>query len=143
MKGEVPALHEDLREAIAHRDDPTPQAELTSDSIRTARPVPFAFDGSIILYDFFSLLDDVAEILIRGPDLCISIEGHTDDVGDAAYNQRLSEDRARAVRAYLIDRGIDAARLVAAGFGKALPIDDNTTDIGRTRNRRAEFRIVK
>ncbi|MCX5850234.1 MAG: OmpA family protein [Deltaproteobacteria bacterium] len=67
------------------------------------------------------------------------IEGHTDNVGNAEYNDGLSKDRANSVRQYLIDKfGIDASRLTAVGYGLNRPIADNNTDEGRQKNRRVE-----
>jgi outer membrane protein OmpA-like peptidoglycan-associated protein len=73
----------------------------------------------------------------------IEIDGHTDSVGTPAYNQHLSQDRANAVRAYLIQNGIVAKRLVAKGFGATQPIASNATEEGRQANRRTEFRFLK
>ncbi len=72
----------------------------------------------------------------------IQINGHTDDVGDDAANQQLSQDRAKAVYDWLIEQGIAASRLSFKGFGESQPIDSNETDEGRQRNRRTEFVIL-
>jgi outer membrane protein OmpA-like peptidoglycan-associated protein len=72
----------------------------------------------------------------------LSIEGHTDDRGDADENQMLSEDRAYIVMDFLIEAGVDPARLQAVGYGEEFPVADNATPEGRTANRRVEFRIV-
>lgn len=67
------------------------------------------------------------------------IAGHTDSVGDAAFNQWLSEERANAVLTYLKSKGVDAARLVAVGYGQTKPVADNATAEGRAKNRRITF----
>ena len=72
----------------------------------------------------------------------IEVAGHTDAHGSVEYNQRLSENRARAVVEYLVSHGIDPHRLTFKGYGKSRPIDTNTTDEGRSRNRRVEFLIL-
>ena len=72
----------------------------------------------------------------------IEICGHTDGHGSIDYNQRLSENRARAVVDYLVSHGIDVRRLSFKGYGKSRPIDTNTTEEGRAKNRRVEF-VVK
>lgn len=72
----------------------------------------------------------------------VRIEGHTDNVGDAAANQRLSEARAAAVRAALASRGVNLERLDAAGFGDTRPLADNGSDAGRAANRRIEFKAL-
>jgi len=71
----------------------------------------------------------------------IMIEGHTDNSGSADFNQRLSEQRAKAVMQYLIERGIEASRLQAVGYGLTKPVADNKTEEGRARNRRVELVI--
>lgn len=87
------------------------------------------------------LLTQVADIITRCPDLRILIGGHTDDIGSAAANLRLSERRAAAVAGFLQSRGIDPARISPVGFGESRPIADNATDSGRGRNRRIEFSV--
>jgi outer membrane protein OmpA-like peptidoglycan-associated protein len=71
----------------------------------------------------------------------LRIEGHTDNVGAAAYNKGLSQRRAASVMSWLVAHGIDAARLSSAGFGLELPIADNDSEEGRRVNRRVEFHI--
>lgn len=79
-------------------------------------------------------------MLQQHADLRITIEGHTDNTGDDAHNQQLSEMRAAAVRAFLIEHyGIDAGRLEAAGFGESRPVASNDTPEGRQGNRRVEL----
>jgi outer membrane protein OmpA-like peptidoglycan-associated protein len=72
----------------------------------------------------------------------IEVVGHTDDVGDDAYNMDLSEQRAAAVTAYLIDAGVDGSKIVAVGAGESLPIATNTTEQGRAENRRVEIQVL-
>ncbi|MEO1630254.1 MAG: OmpA family protein, partial [Bacteroidota bacterium] len=71
--------------------------------------------------------------------LSLLIEGHTDSDGGDASNQTLSEDRAAAVKAYLVDNGIDADRLDTAGYGESEPVADNETPEGKAQNRRVVF----
>jgi len=73
------------------------------------------------------------------PNLRALVEGHTDSIGSDAYNQRLSERRANAVRDYMVSRGIDAQRITTKGWGKSKPIASNKTKEGRARNRRVEI----
>jgi outer membrane protein OmpA-like peptidoglycan-associated protein len=87
-------------------------------------------------------LDKVVQLLTDNPSIKIQIAGHTDNIGNAADNLKLSENRAKAVIAYLSSRGIDAKRLSFKGFGAAQPIADNKTEEGRALNRRTELKVV-
>lgn len=88
-------------------------------------------------------LAELAELLAARPEYKLEIAGHTDNVGNAAKNLKLSQDRANAVKAYLSEKGVLAARIKASGFGSKKPVADNKTPEGRQRNRRVEFKIVK
>ena len=81
----------------------------------------------------------VAGIILSHPGLKIEVEGHTDSVGGDDYNMRLSENRASAVRTYLVGQGINPANVTSAGFGKGDPVADNSTAAGRQMNRRVEL----
>ncbi|MGD2074864.1 MAG: OmpA family protein [Gammaproteobacteria bacterium] len=72
----------------------------------------------------------------------IEVVGHTDDVGDEAYNQDLSEQRARAVRDYLVSAGVDPSKIVTVGMGESMPVASNTTDEGRAENRRVDVLVL-
>lgn len=92
----------------------------------------------------FRILEALAKKLRDRPAIeRVQIEGHTDTSGPAEVNQRLSAFRARAVRDYLIQKGVDASRLVARGFGEDWPIATNADDAGRERNRRVDFVILE
>lgn len=84
----------------------------------------------------------VVQLLQDNPTVKIQIEGHTDNVGAAAENQKLSEQRARTTVNYLLEKGIMPQRLVAKGFGATKPIADNKTEEGRAQNRRTELKII-
>jgi OmpA family len=86
-----------------------------------------------------SLLDDIATALKNFPDLHVRIVGHTDSTGDPEHNVHLSLDRALAIEAALVERGVDPQRLVTAGLGESRPITSNATPEGRARNRRVEL----
>lgn len=87
-------------------------------------------------------LKKLVSLLDKNPGLIIEISGHTDNVGTPAYNQELSENRARAVNNYLVSQGIDQVRLLYKGYGEVEPIDTNNTDEGRANNRRTEFKVI-
>lgn len=100
------------------------------------RQVEFAFDSAELTAAGRATLDEVADELSRLQFMVGSVTGYTDSVGDAGYNQRLSERRAQSVADYLEGKGISAARLEAIGMGEANPVADNDTAEGRALNRR-------
>ena len=93
--------------------------------------------------DSSALLDSVADIIARCPDLKIEVSGHTDADGTPAANQYLSQQRAKAVVRYLVKKGLAADRFTATGFGEDKPIFDNDTPEHKSRNRRIEFALVQ
>jgi len=106
--------------------------------------VYFALDAAVIQQRSFPLLDNVARVLTAQPKITkVRVEGHTDDLGNDDYNKKLSQRRADAVRAYLINKGIDAGRLEAVGFGEEQPKVKETTAAARATNRRVEFVILE
>lgn len=91
-----------------------------------------------------AILDEVAKVLKDHPEIkLVKVEGHTDNVGNAAANKKLSKDRADAVVTWLSMHGIDKGRLTSEGIGQDRPIGSNNTDDGRAQNRRVEFHIIK
>ena len=88
-------------------------------------------------------LDQVADWIKSEPEINVEIGGHTDSVGSDSYNQKLSEQRAKAVCDYLISQGVDKARLSYKGYGESEPIATNETEAGRQRNRRVELKILQ
>ncbi|PID57263.1 hypothetical protein CSB45_08535 [candidate division KSB3 bacterium] len=101
----------------------------------------FDFDSYALRYEARRDLDKVADILARYPETNITVAGHTDSIGDASYNQRLSENRARSVANYLLSCGVQAYRIGSVGYGETMPIASNSTEGGRQRNRRVELDI--
>jgi outer membrane protein OmpA-like peptidoglycan-associated protein len=87
-------------------------------------------------------LDGAVEVLAKFPSVSVEISGHTDDQGGRERNMVLSQDRANAVRDYLVNKGIDAARIQTRGAGPDEPVDTNKTKAGRGKNRRIEFKII-
>jgi len=96
-----------------------------------------------LLPESFSELDRLIHILQSNPKMSIAIQGHTDAVGTDANNLTLSEQRAASVKKYLIEKGIDSARLSSKGFGETHFIADNNTEISKQKNRRVEFQILE
>ena len=86
----------------------------------------------------------MADELRAHPEIArVQIEGHTDSTATKQYNQRLSEQRAAAVKTYLVSKGIGPDRLTTRGFGEDRPVADNGTEEGRFKNRRVDFKILK
>lgn len=101
--------------------------------------INFDFDSATLRPESTAVLEQVAGLLRDDPALRITIEGHTDDVGGAAYNDALSGKRANAVKDWLVAAGIDGARLEAVGKGAGSPVATNGNDVGRAQNRRVEL----
>lgn len=126
---------------------PPPPAPAPTVSKRIVlRGINFDFDKSNIKKEFAPVLDEAAQILKDNPNIKVTIEGHTDSIGTDAYNQKLSERRARAVKQYLVSRGVEAGRLDTVGKGEKEPIAENTKNgkdnpEGRAMNRRAELKV--
>jgi OOP family OmpA-OmpF porin len=111
------------------------------------RGINFDFNKSNIKREFEPVLDEAARILQENPAVRVSVEGHTDSIGSEAYNQRLSERRANAVKRYLVAHGVAADRLEAVGKGESQPVAPNRTPDGkdnpegRAMNRRVELKV--
>ncbi|MEZ4401114.1 MAG: OmpA family protein [Kofleriaceae bacterium] len=118
------------------------KVSLRDGKVVIVEPVFFATGKAKIERRSFALLDNVAQVLRDHVEMTIQVEGHTDDQADDAYNKDLSQRRADAVRAYLVDHGIAADRLTAVGFGEERPVADNATRKGRALNRRVAFVVV-
>jgi OmpA-OmpF porin, OOP family len=102
----------------------------------------FATGSSKLLSSANSKLDEVVKSAADFPEIQLSVSGYTDNVGNATSNQRLSQDRADAVKAYLTSKGVAANRISTKGFGADSPIADNSTADGRSKNRRVEVRYT-
>ena len=101
--------------------------------------VHFDTGKATILPDSENILGEIAKLLQQNPDLKLRVEGHTDNQGNAAANQALSEKRAQAVVAWLTAHSVPAARLTAKGLGQTQPLADNSSEDGRAKNRRVEL----
>ncbi len=107
------------------------------------RDLNFEFNSSALTEDSYIGIQVLADFLSRNPELRVELAGHTDDVGSEAYNQKLSSDRAEIVRQALIDKGIEANRLTAKGYGSTKPLVPNDSDGNRAMNRRTELVIIE
>ena len=116
---------------------------VTETKIELKQTIYFATRRARIKKRSYPLLNEVAQVLQENPKIRVRIEGHTDSRGRDRFNLRLSRNRAKAVRKYLIKRGVPQDRMTSQGFGETVPIADNRTNAGRAQNRRVEFVIVE
>jgi outer membrane protein OmpA-like peptidoglycan-associated protein len=124
---------------------PQPRVELRDNKIEFKEKIQFEANKAVIKPESFSLLHDIGEVIKQNPQLKkLSIEGHASAEGDAKKNKKLSDERAKSVMQYLVDKeGIDAKRLAAKGWGVEKPIAPNDTAEGKEKNRRVEFLVVE
>jgi outer membrane protein OmpA-like peptidoglycan-associated protein len=115
--------------------------KLPNDVVRVTMTNQTAFetDSSTIKPGFQSTMDKLADVVVRYGKTTLVVVGHTDNVGTAGYNQRLSERRANSVAQYLESRRVNAMRLAIAGKGESEPVASNSTESGRQANRRVEI----
>ncbi len=129
------------------------RAELEGTGVRVARigdnvtlvmpgNVTFATNSSDLSPAFFDVLNSVGKVLAKYDQTVVEVAGHTDSTGSDAYNQTLSEQRARSVAGYLGGQGVSSQRIITIGMGERRPVADNTTDSGRQANRRVEITMV-
>ena len=123
--------------------EPQPQpSPVAIEKITYSAETLFDFDKSVLKPEGRRVLDELVE-KVQGINLEVMVAiGHTDSIGSEAYNQRLSERRANAVRAYLTSKGIENARIATEGKGELQPVASNKTKAGRAQNRRVEIEVV-
>ena len=126
---------------VAVAPKPTIVASPPKDTLQKYIPKNIFFEQSTsqMYNDSQAELDRLAMMLRNYPSAKLTIEGHTDNVGDAALNQKLSDERAQAVKDYLIQKGISATRLTAKGYGSTRPLFREIKDKANSKNRRVEF----
>jgi len=114
------------------------------DNLRLIMPanITFAIGQSYISNDFHATLNDIAVVLNKFDKTLLSIEGHTDSKGAKDFNQTLSEQRARGVKNYLMNKNIIASRLKTTGYGEDMALVNNNTESNRAKNRRVEIQII-
>jgi OmpA-OmpF porin, OOP family len=125
----------------ANRGCPEISADVKKKLENVVKNVQFETGKSVLLQRSNAVLDEVVKIMKDYPEYSLEISGHTDNVGDAAANQRLSESRAKACFDYLVSKGVAAARMSNAGYGETRPVADNATKSGRDANRRVDFEL--
>lgn len=117
-------------------------AEEPLELVRVELDVKFDFDKASVKEESYGDIKNLADFMNQYPQTTTVVEGHTDSKGTDAYNQTLSENRAKAVRDVLVNQyGVDATRVNAAGYGESRPVADNATDAGRAVNRRVEAEV--
>lgn len=121
-----------------------PRVELRDDRIEIREKVQFDFDRATIKQVSHSLLDEVAALIKKNPQLKkVEVAGHASAEGEEQHNLWLSDARANAVMAYLVEHGVAKEMLAAKGYGITQPLAENTTEEGREKNRRVEFRVTE
>jgi outer membrane protein OmpA-like peptidoglycan-associated protein len=141
---DVKARQEDTVDLLLRPKPKDALIKLTANEIQIKQQVQFALDSAVILPESFGLLTEIADTVIRNSQLKrIEVQGHTDNSGTPEHNKVLSEQRAEAVRAWLVQHGAPAERLVARGYGQEKPLVPNVTAANRARNRRVQFIILE
>jgi OOP family OmpA-OmpF porin len=126
-----------------------PRKDMPKEEVFILRGIQFDFDKYDIKPEYRVILDEAVDALKKRPEIKVVIEGHTDSIGSAAYNQKLSERRAGAVFDYFVQKGIKSSRLDSVGYGKERPKAANTkpdgsdNPEGRAINRRVELKVVR
>lgn len=120
-----------------------PNVSVTAREVKLGTQIHFVTNSASISPDSQALLQEIASVLSQHSEIRrLEIQGHTDDTGGAAYNKRLSQDRAEAVRSALVGLGVEASRLSAVGYGADKPLVPNSGDANRARNRRVQLIIL-
>jgi OmpA-OmpF porin, OOP family len=113
---------------------------VTEKEIRITQQIQFEFNKAVIKPGIsYKILDEVVGVLNENPKITLEVQGHTDNVGNDAYNLKLSQARADAVRQYLVSHGIAPDRLISRGYGFHQPLVPNTSEANRALNRRVQF----
>ncbi len=132
----------DIAGIAANNGCPEVPANVTKTLGVAAQNISFGSNISNLTTKSNAYLNQIVTIMNDNPGLKIRIEGHTDNAGNDDTNMKLSEDRAAAVKTYLVSKGISEDRISSEGFGETRPIADNTSAAGRTKNRRIEIKMV-
>ena len=133
----VPEQHASSNTVDIHAIEPAVGTRVRLDNVQ------FEFDKAVLLPGYEKELKKLVDLMTDFPFLRVEIEGHTDDQGSDAYNDKLSEARAKAVADHLINKKIDAGRITWKGYGKRQPLVPNTNEENRAINRRVEFRVIE
>lgn len=129
--------HPELMEGQALKQ--TYSAAITSEVSSRSYEIQFETGSAVIKPASYQVLDEILGSSVVAEGLKVGVYGHTDNTGNAAVNQKLSEDRAASVKNYLVNKGLAVARIESKGFGPAKPVADNATVAGRAKNRRVQI----
>ncbi len=140
-------VHGQGEETVAYVEEtpapaPAPAPEPAAEAVRVELDVKFDFDKATVKSESLGDIQNLADFMKQYPQTTTVVEGHTDSVGTDAYNQKLSERRASAVRDVLVNKlGVSGARVESVGYGESRPVADNATEAGRAINRRVEAAV--
>ncbi|HEU4411906.1 MAG TPA: OmpA family protein [Polyangiaceae bacterium] len=124
--------------------DKPPRVQVTRTEVKINEKILFAFDKATIDAKSNDLLDNIAEVILKNPQIeFLEVAGHADHIGTDVYNVSLTRQRAQAVHAALVKRGLDGRRMRAVGYGRHCPRASGDSDEAREKNRRVEFKIVR
>jgi outer membrane protein OmpA-like peptidoglycan-associated protein len=132
----------DIAGTVQNHGCPEIKKEITEKINFVSHNILFATKSDILSPKSFAALDELVKILKTHPELHLTVEGHTDNVGTAEHNLTLSQNRADAIKIYLLKKGIPDARLTTVGMGMEKPKADNSTSEGRSINRRVELKLT-
>lgn len=122
--------------------EPTPEPEApVAQVVRVELDVKFDFDKSVVKPNSYGDVKNLADFMAQYPATNVEVAGHTDSIGPDAYNQKLSQRRADAVKQVLVKDGVAPSRITAVGYGESRPVADNATEAGRAVNRRVEASV--
>jgi outer membrane protein OmpA-like peptidoglycan-associated protein len=139
----ITAVDPSPSEVVVEQEAPAP-VRVSDNKITIDETIQFVTWSAKLLEDSYGILDEVAKVLSENEAIKrVEIQGHTARTGQTKRSMKLSVDRAKAVREYLVKKGVAPDRLVAKGYGETKPVADNGTADGREKNRRVEFLIVE
>jgi len=131
----------DIAGVASNNGCPEVPANVSKTLSASAQHISFGTTNAKLTSKSAASLDQVVTIMNDNPGLKVKIEAHTDNAGNDDTNMKLSEDRAAAVKAYLVSKGISEDRITSEGFGETMPVADNNTAAGRIKNRRVEIKV--
>lgn len=145
------AVEIDREEVPAKEVVDTPAKNVETAPVKTTTPeapnynfrnIQFELDSYVLKTDSYATLDQIYREMRKDPSARFTVEGHASIEGSADYNQKLSVDRANAVKIYLVNSGVNPENLTVRGYGATRPLASNDTESGRSVNRRVEIKLI-